>query len=589
MTFTEAAEAVLRKWGKALHFKKITQLAIEQNLLSHIGKTPETTMSTRLATLTKKDRGEQKIVRVGAGLFGLREWGAAAAPEAPDAPAEAPAEAAAGEPEHTREAGEELVPGEVTPEAAAAPEPPAPRRVPPPEPVAPRSAEELERDTRLAAAAEMFPEEDDDEEPLLGGDKPETEGGRRRRRRRRGRGRGPEGAVGTETRAEGASAAPEAPAEATAPGAAPAEGASVEPSTGVDAPVVSASPSEEGAPEAQEAPGASGGDAPEGAREPREGREGAREARDGGREPRSDDRRRDDRRRDERRDDRRGPREGREGRDAPREEARSDERRDEDTGRDAADLVVSMLTRREDRQPVALRALVDEALRTGRLSGDVGLHVSALSAAVRMDSAKREARGERPRLRAVGGRVGLVDWTLPVDVVRAEADALAALERLRDSSRRYVVRRLNELPQAGFTEVVVALLERLGISSLKGTRRPGLPQGEAHLAGVSRRGPEELRVGVVLKRGGEVGRERVIELRGSAYQYGPAAAFWIITTGNVLSGAREEASQPGTLPVTLVDAGGLGRLLDENAVGVRHTTVSLPYLDVDLYDALRTV
>ena len=41
MTFTEAAEAVLRKVGKPLHFKKITQISIDENLLSHVGKTPE--------------------------------------------------------------------------------------------------------------------------------------------------------------------------------------------------------------------------------------------------------------------------------------------------------------------------------------------------------------------------------------------------------------------------------------------------------------------------------------------------------------------------------------------------------------------
>jgi hypothetical protein len=75
MTFTEAAEAVLRKAGKALSYKKITQLSIDQNLLSHIGKTPEVTMSTRLATLTKKDSPDQNIVRVRPGVFGLREWG----------------------------------------------------------------------------------------------------------------------------------------------------------------------------------------------------------------------------------------------------------------------------------------------------------------------------------------------------------------------------------------------------------------------------------------------------------------------------------------------------------------------------------
>ena len=86
MTFTEAAEAVLRKLGKPLHYKKITQIAIEQNLLSHVGKTPEVTMSTRLATLAKKDRGEAAIVRIKPGIFGLRDWG----PEAANAVADEP-------------------------------------------------------------------------------------------------------------------------------------------------------------------------------------------------------------------------------------------------------------------------------------------------------------------------------------------------------------------------------------------------------------------------------------------------------------------------------------------------------------------
>ena len=63
MTFTEAAVEVLRSVGKPLHYKKITEIAIERNLLSHVGKTPETTMSSRLATMVKKDRGDAPIVK----------------------------------------------------------------------------------------------------------------------------------------------------------------------------------------------------------------------------------------------------------------------------------------------------------------------------------------------------------------------------------------------------------------------------------------------------------------------------------------------------------------------------------------------
>src|SRR5262245_64814257 len=73
MTFTDAAVEVLRLVGRPLHYKKITELAIAGNLLSHVGKTPEVTMSSRLATLVKKDRGQSPIIKVKPGVFALRE------------------------------------------------------------------------------------------------------------------------------------------------------------------------------------------------------------------------------------------------------------------------------------------------------------------------------------------------------------------------------------------------------------------------------------------------------------------------------------------------------------------------------------
>src|SRR5580698_9595558 len=78
MTFTEAAAEVLRLAGKPLHYKEITELAIEKNLLSHVGKSPEVTMGARLAALLKKEDKGNPIVRVKPGVFALREWSEAA-------------------------------------------------------------------------------------------------------------------------------------------------------------------------------------------------------------------------------------------------------------------------------------------------------------------------------------------------------------------------------------------------------------------------------------------------------------------------------------------------------------------------------
>ena len=539
MTFTEAAEAVLRKINKPLHYKKITEIAIEDNLLSHVGKTPEVTMSTRLATLAKKDRGDAAIVRIKPGVFGLRVWGPAAVA------------AAADEPE-----GEEITDPAIaeTDESAD---------------IAPGSesdrAEERERAQRVAAASQLFPEEADDDLPVFaerpapagaaapasGPSAPrpaangtavegDREGGRRRRRRRR-RGRGTD-------RVDGATGTSE-PWTVEPP-----EGAAETDEAGDDL-----LPDEDD--NGSDDNGGDGLRVSEGS----SSASGEESAGEGG-QPRTE---------------RREPREPREHRE-PREPIRLEE-----TGRDAADLVVSLLARRDDRTAVSLRNLAEEASRAGRMAGDANMLASTLAAAVRVDGARREAKGERSRMRLAGGRVSLVDWSLGTDVVRAESDALAAIERLRDAARRQVLRKLNELPQAGFVEILVMLLEKLGISSLRNQRRPGLPQGEIHLAGIARRAGEEIKIAAVLKRGGEIGRERVIEVRGSLHHYGPAQAAWIVTSGNVLSGARDEAAQTGAAPVTLVDSTALGRLLDEHAVGIRHARVALPYVDLDLMESLR--
>ena len=71
MTFYEAAVEVLRRSGRPLHFKKITEVAIRDELLSHIGKTPESTMEDRLDQESKKE-DTSWIVRTRPGVYMLR-------------------------------------------------------------------------------------------------------------------------------------------------------------------------------------------------------------------------------------------------------------------------------------------------------------------------------------------------------------------------------------------------------------------------------------------------------------------------------------------------------------------------------------
>src|ERR1041385_8473078 len=74
MTFTEAGAQGVRLVGEPLTYKEITDVAIEKDLLSHVGKSPEVTMGARLAALVKKGDKENPLVRVKPGVFALRDW-----------------------------------------------------------------------------------------------------------------------------------------------------------------------------------------------------------------------------------------------------------------------------------------------------------------------------------------------------------------------------------------------------------------------------------------------------------------------------------------------------------------------------------
>jgi restriction endonuclease Mrr len=209
-----------------------------------------------------------------------------------------------------------------------------------------------------------------------------------------------------------------------------------------------------------------------------------------------------------------------------------------------------------------------------------------MNAAVRADNARRSSEGKRPRFRVSGGRVALTDWSLSQDLLRLEGEALAAVERYRDASRKALARKLGELPGHAFVELCLTLLERLGVSQFKTTKRQAT--GETSLTGVLRGPGGEVRVALLIRKDArEIGRERVIEARGSLHQFSPATALWLLTSGQVLSGAREEALAAGAPPVALFDGVGLARLCEEHGLGVLRTSVPVSLPDLDFFEALR--
>lgn len=237
---------------------------------------------------------------------------------------------------------------------------------------------------------------------------------------------------------------------------------------------------------------------------------------------------------------------------------------------------------------VPLRQVLDAARRRGRLTGDPVQAQSALSAALRADNARRTSLGQRARFRFSGGRIGLTDWLLDPELRRLERDLFGAVERYREAVRRSLVRRIQGLPPRAIGELSMILLERLGLEELQPVRRPNASGAELYLTGKAPGPVSTIATALVVRRDGrDVGREQVTELRGTLHHFGPAFAGWIITTGQVLSGAREEAAAPGASPVKLIDGATLARLCEEHRLAVTETQLSVPLPDAELFEALR--
>ena len=147
---------------------------------------------------------------------------------------------------------------------------------------------------------------------------------------------------------------------------------------------------------------------------------------------------------------------------------------------------------------------------------------------------------------------------------------------------------VSRLPHRAIGELVLLVLERIGVSELRPVRRAGAPGSELHLAGKMKGALGDIRTAIVVRRDGrEIGRERVMELRGALHHYGSATAGLIVTTGQVLSGAREEAAAAGAAPVTLIDGTAFARLCEDHGIAVAPTRIALPLPDLELLDSLR--
>jgi len=542
MTFTEAAAHVLRLVGKPLHYKEITDVAIEKNLLSHVGKSPEVTMGARLAALVKKGDKENPLIRVKPGVFALREWTTdiIAKGLADRTPALEKLAAT------MAEAGETLVDyqdnDEASSEATVATSDSHSAMAKPVEPAMPLIINEDDRRRAeiAAGATELFEVEADDDKPIFGAaaeDDWEDEdsedanlnGASRRRRRRRKRAR-----PGDENRMGGDDDLPTYTVS--------------EPSNEL----MKAVDAELRARDARDI------DRPQ--MPPRvEPRQESREARPSPLAP------------------------------ATGERSRQAPMLDDLSGKDLADAIVQILSG-YDRNggPIPLQRLVETGKRRGRITADLPQGQVLVESTVRADNARRQAAGLRPRFRLQDKRLALSDWSLDNEMLRLEKELQQCADRYREHVRKSLLRRLQELPQRSVGELILVLLERIGYTDLQPVRRQGTHGAELHLSAKLVLPHCECRAALVIRRDGrEIGRERVTELRGALHHYGGAQLGCLVTAGQALSGARDEASAPNATPINLIDGLALVRICEQEGIGVSQMAINLPLPDVDLFDSLR--
>lgn len=85
MTFLEAAIEILRDSEGSMHFGEVAKLAVERNLLSHVGRDPEAAMRSCLTSAVRAGRDGQDpiIVRDKPGFYGIRPGAELPEPKAP--------------------------------------------------------------------------------------------------------------------------------------------------------------------------------------------------------------------------------------------------------------------------------------------------------------------------------------------------------------------------------------------------------------------------------------------------------------------------------------------------------------------------
>jgi hypothetical protein len=531
MTFTEAAVLILKAEGKPLTWRKLAELAVRHELLSHVGTDPIETMHLRLADIVRRQGDQAPFVEGKGGNYSLREWGGSS----PGPSAEAERELLAYKEKH--------------PAAPATPLPPAAR------------AERRSRPRGEGGAS----------------GRGRTRGGRGRSGEAKGRAAATEAtAVATTESGEQGAARDDAGARAAAGGGGGAEGPG--------GPSASGAPSEVAAAAAPGEP-ARTGEGRKRRRRGRRGRGGAAQPVEASSEvpaavvpppaasppppaPAS-------------------PPQAQ-----PQQPADRPARPPASTGSSvacapcdlgrAADAVLRVLRSQGGRRPLRLPEILAQLASRGYAEGK--LPSPALAAA--LAAADGSSRVGAPFVGLSGGRWAPAEWVWGDESAALERKIGEAVPPYLAALRRAILRRLAEMPLPSFQQIIVALLAAEGFRDIRPLEDTAGNGGEQLLLRARMPyGPAEISMIVLVVRGAPgrfVSEDQVAILRGRLPRTG-ACGGAIVTLGRVSDAARRDLVPPNAIPLLAVEHEALAERLLAHRIGVRVRCLEVPALDPDVF------
>lgn len=524
MTFLEAALEILKRERRPLHFKEMTEKAMDRKLLTFVGRTPEVTMQTQLTNAVKKAPGNP-FVRVKPGVFGLLRYPEAEPEpepqiEAPVVEAQEDADTAKGEGQAAagegrgrrrrrggrgrRRGGAERAAGETGPapegeEAQEAAATPAVAE----EPEAQDGPEEpeigsLSAEARAAALAETG--------VLEGAEESEEEGEEEREEREEEEDH--ESSAGAES--DSGQTAREVPSE---PEAQAADETGTE-ANQLDQPAADAKPGAEHRPAVTAAETA--------AETPQQVRKIM-------------------------------------------------------TPGDAA---VEILRGQAPGRGLHVRQIADAAVRRRLIHGEPNEAWRVMRTALAAEGKERLRSGQRPRVKPAGsGLYALARRPPDTDLEKAEHVFGEARRALRERTMAAIEQRMGELAPAAFEAIARVLLQREGFGPATFVKRV---ETTVYLEALRGRGFRPSKCLIALRAGSSAaGRRAIGELRAGIRARNQDEGL-IILASRLADDAISEWKQPGP-PVEVVDGPALAETCVRHGVGVVSANVSVEFVDADFF------